>query len=152
MGCGGGVFICIQVLYVLGQPSVHHTIHVCTNLHMYICMCTQVHVHTYTTYTRFEKYSCITIVSRVDIKMFLKLKFNKTANLSHCNYSMSTVNLPNNSKQNRTTCTRECIHINSTHLDRSVDTDSGVEGGGVSSSSPTVVATTSGLLATHKQE
>ena len=70
VGCGGGVLTCIQVLYVLGQPSVYHTMHVCTNLHMYVCMCTQVHVHTYTTYTRFEKYSCITIVSRVDIKMF----------------------------------------------------------------------------------
>ena len=81
-----------------------------------------------------------------------QLKFNKTANLSHCNYSMSTVNLPNNSKHNQTMCTGECIHINCTHLDRSVDTDSGVEGGGVSSSSPTVVATTSGLLTTHKQE
>ena len=66
---------------------------------------------------------------------------------------MTTGNLPKQRlKHNPTTCTHDCIHINCTHLDRSVDTDSGVEGGGVSSSSLTVVAATSGLLTTHKQE
>ena len=54
MGCRGGVLTCIQVLYVLGQPSVHHT-HVCTikpaYVRKYVGVCTNVHVHTYIHYT-----------------------------------------------------------------------------------------------------
>ena len=45
------VLICIQVLYVLGQPSVHHT-YVCANPHMYVSMCMYQSTCTYTHYTQ----------------------------------------------------------------------------------------------------
>ena len=136
--------------------------HVCTNLHMYVSMCmyqsTRTHIHHTQKIEKYIKYH-ITNTCIETAKTFpqhnITTAVERQANLLYCSYSVTAANLLKLcSKHHRISCiyVLECIHINCTHLDRSVDTDSGVEMGSFSSSSPTVVATTSGLLTTLKQE